>query len=128
MNIQEIDVYVTMEEGLFLYDAKAHQLTPVVKADLRALTGKQPFVKDAPLTLVYVADYSLMDKVQADTRDMYAAIDTGFIGQNVYLYCASEGLAVVLRAFIDKPALEKAMQLRPDQKVIVAQTVGYPKK
>lgn len=127
VNMQEIDIYVAKENGLYLYDAKANMLIPVVSGDIRALTGKQAFVKDAPLNLIYVADFSKMSKMPDENRDFYAAVDTGFISQNVYLYCASVGLATVVRGSIDKPALAKAMKLQPEQKIILAQTIGYPK-
>jgi nitroreductase len=128
MNKQEIDVYVAMADGLYLYDANAHILLPVLAEDIRAATGKQPFVKDAPVNLVFVADYSKMGNMPDTQKDFYAATDTGYISQNVYLYCASEGLATVVRGSVDKPACQAAMKLRADQKVILAQTVGYPKK
>jgi nitroreductase len=127
LNMQEIDIYVAKADGLYLYDIKAHTLIPVVGEDIRALTGKQPFVKDAPVNLIYVADLSKMSRVKAEEADFYAATDTGFISQNVYLYCASAGLVTVVRGWIDKPALAKAMKLRSNQRVILAQTVGYPK-
>jgi SagB-type dehydrogenase family enzyme len=127
MNWQEIDIYAATAEGLYVYDAKAHRLNPVLAEDLRALTGIQPFVKDAPLNLVYVADLARTGQASAD-RDMYVAVDAGAIVQNVYLFCASEGLATVVRGSVDKPALSKAMRLRDDQRIIVAQTVGYPRK
>ncbi|MBZ5627997.1 MAG: SagB/ThcOx family dehydrogenase [Acidobacteriia bacterium] len=127
MNWQEIDVYAATPDGLFLYDAKANQLIPVVRDDVRSQTGTQPFVKDASLNLVYVADLSRTRGGSAE-RDMYVAADTGFIAQNVYLFCASEGLATVVRGSIDRPALAKAMRLRPDQRIILAQTVGYSRK
>ena len=127
-NAQEIDVYVVMENGAYVYDAKAHALTPVVGGDLRALTGKQAFAKDAPVTLVFVADYARMGRASQEDRDLYSAADTGYISQNVYLFCASEGLATGVRASIDRPVLAKALKLRPEQKIILAQSVGYPKK
>lgn len=127
-NRQEVDVYVAAADGLFLYEPKSHALRPVSAEDIRALTGRQPFVKDAPVNLIYVADLAKMGNVAAADKDIYPAAATGFIGQNVYLFCASEGLATVVRASIDRPALAKAMGLRPDQKIILAQTVGYPKK
>jgi len=127
-NWQEIEVYVALADGLYLYDAKAHILKPVLAEDIRAATGLQPFVKDAPVNLIFVSDLSRMGGVPADQKDFYSATDTGFISQNVYLYCASEGLATVVRGAVDRPALAKVMKLRPDQKVILAQTVGYPKK
>jgi SagB-type dehydrogenase family enzyme len=126
MNMQEIDIYVAKKDGLYLYDAQSNTLAPVVPGDLRVLTGKQEFVKDAPVNLIYVADFSRMDKAQGDDKVFYSATDTGFISQNVYLFCASTGLATVVRGWVDKPALAQAMKLRPGQKIILAQTVGYP--
>ncbi len=127
MNMQEIDIYLAKADGLYLFDAKQNILMPVAAGDIRALTGKQPFVKDAPVNLIYVADFSKMGKTPGSDADFYAGIDTGFISENVYLYCASAGLVTVVRGLIDKPVLAKAMKLRPDQKIILAQTVGYPK-
>jgi SagB-type dehydrogenase family enzyme len=126
MNLQEIDIYVALEEGLYLYDAESHALEPVSRDDLRALTGFQDFVADAPVNLVFVADYSKMTRGSQADKDFYSAADTGFISQNVYLFCASEGLATVVRGWVDKQPLAEAMGLRDDQKVILAQTVGYP--
>ena len=127
VNWQEVDVYVAMADGLYLYNAKEHVLKPVIKQDIRELTGKQTFVKDAPVNLIYVADYSRMGGANAEERNSYSAADTAFIAQNVYLYCASEGLATVVRGSIDRDALAKAMQLRDNQKIVLSQTVGYPK-
>ena len=127
MNWEETDIYVVTAEGLYVYDAKEHQLNPVLRDDVRALTGTQSFVKEAPLNLVYVADLSRTGRNSAD-RDLFVAADTGFIAQNVYLFCASEGLVTVVRGSIDRPILSKAMRLRADQRIILAQSVGYPKK
>ena len=127
-NAQEIDVYVALPGGLYRYDAPAHRLIPVLKEDLRAATGGQSFVKDAPVNLIFVADYAKMTKWDKENKDFYSATDTGFISQNVYLFCASEGLATVVRGYVDREALAQAMKLRPDQRIILAQTVGYPKK
>jgi SagB-type dehydrogenase family enzyme len=128
VNWQEIDIYVAKADGLYLYDAKEHTLTPVLAEDIRAMTGRQSYVQEAPVNLVYVADFSRMSRGTEEDKVFYSAADTGFISQNVYLYCASEGLATVVRGSVDKPALTKAMKLRPDQRVILAQSVGYPKK
>ena len=127
MNWQETDIYVATADGLYLYDARDHRLNPVLRDDVRAQTGTQLFVKDAPLDLVYVADLAKTGSA-TDLRDMFVAADVGFIAENVYLFCASEGLAVVVRGSIDRPALAKAMRLRPDQRIILGETVGYPKK
>ncbi len=127
-NWQEIDIYLTMAEGLYLYDAKSHLLKPVLAEDIRALAGRQPFVKDAPLNLIYVADFSRIGRGTDAEKEFFSAADTGFIAQNVYLFCASEGLATVIRANIDKPALAKTMKLGTDQKITLSQTIGYPKK
>ena len=128
MNWQEVDIYVALPEGLYVYDAKAHRLNPILADDVRAATGGQDFVKGAPLNLVYVADLARTKDAGAEEKNFYTTIDVGFIGQNVYLFCASEGLATVVRGTVDRPALAKLMKLRPEQKIIVAQTVGYPKK
>ena len=128
VNWQEIDIYVATADGLYLYEAKGHTLQPVLAKDIRAETGMQPFVKDAPVELIYVADYSRMGKGADEGKNLNAAEDTGFISENAYLFCASEGLATVVRGSVDKTALATVMKLRPDQKIILAQTVGYPKK
>ena len=127
-NRQEIEIYMAAANGLYLYDAKASLLKPVLTEDIRGMTGRQPFVKEAAVNLIYVADYSKMGTVTNEVKDLYSAAPTGFISENVYLYCASEGLATVVRANMDKPALATVMKLRPDQKVILAQSVGFPKK
>ncbi|HVM60327.1 MAG TPA: SagB/ThcOx family dehydrogenase [Verrucomicrobiae bacterium] len=127
VNWQEVDVYVALPDALYLYEPKSHSLTPVVAKDLRQATGKQDFVKDAPLNLVYVVDQSRMGAASADDKQLYSAADVGFIAQNVYLYCASQNLAVVVRGSVDRLSLAQAMKLRPEQKIILAQTVGYPK-
>ena len=126
MNMQEIDIYVSMAEGLYIYDAEANKLTLVIANDIRAVTGKQGFVATAPINLIYVANLAKMSKLSAQDAQFYAATDTGFISENVYLYCASEGLATVVRGFMDVPLLSAAMQLKSDQKIILSQTVGYP--
>ena len=127
-NWQEVDIYVMAANGAFVYEAKTHSLTPVASEDLRALAGTQAFAKEAPVTLFFVADFARMGKASQEQKDFLAPADTGYISQNVYLFCASEGLATGVRASIDKPALAKALKLRPDQKIILAQSVGYPKK
>jgi SagB-type dehydrogenase family enzyme len=126
-NRQEIDVYLATAKGLFLYDAKAHQLQPVLSDDVRAATGSQPFVKEAPVNLVYVADFAKMGNATEQNKIFYSAANTGFISQNVYLYCASEGLATVVRGGVDRTGLAKVMKLRPEQRITLAQSVGYPK-
>ena len=128
MNRQDVDIYVILSDGTYLYDAKANQLKLIVAEDLRGLAGTQPYVKEAPVNLIYVSDYAKMgEKVPSELKILLSGAHAGFISQNVYLYCASEGLATVVRAFIDIPALSKAIKLRPEQKIILGQSVGYPK-
>ncbi len=127
-NAQEIEIYVAMEDGLYLYDAKTQTLNPILAEDVRALTGRQPFVKDAPVNLIYVADFARLTGSSQEDKNLYSAAGAGFIGENVYLFCASEGLVTVVRGSIDRQALATVMKLRNDQKIILAQTVGYPKK
>jgi SagB-type dehydrogenase family enzyme len=127
-NWQEVDLYVVLEEAAYLYDAKSHSLMPVVVGDHRAAAGKQDFVKNAPLNLVYVADVSRMEGASGDEITFYSAADVGFIAENVYLFCTSEGLSTVVRGNVDREELSKILGLRAEQRVILAQTVGYPKK
>jgi nitroreductase len=126
-NWQEIDIYVAKAEGLFHWDHQKNALNPIATQDLRAMTGTQAYVKDAAVNLVYVADYSKVDTGGYD-KDVLVGADTGLISENVYLYCASEGLATVVRASIDREKLAKELKLKPEQKIILAQSVGYPKK
>lgn len=126
-NWQEIDIYVAMGDGLFLYNAKANRLEPILAKDVRGATGTQSFVAAAPLNLVYVADLSKTGQSGSETQSFTAA-DAGFISENVYLFCASEGLATVVRGSVDRATLAKIMKLGPNQKILLAQSVGYPKK
>jgi len=127
-NLQEIDVYVATAEGVFLYAVKGHCLEPVLQEDVRKAAGKQTFVQMAPVVLIFVVDEARMVRRSENDKAFYAATDTGFVSQNVYLYCASEGLATVVIGMVDKPALAAKMKLRPEQKVILTQPVGYPAK
>lgn len=127
-NRQEIDIYVATADGLYLYNAKAHKLELILAKDVRAMTGVQEFVGKAPVNLIYVADFTRMGERPEAEKVFYSAANTGFISQNVYLYCTSEGLATVVRGWVDRPALAKVMGLRPDQTITLAQTVGYPKR
>lgn len=122
---REIDVYVVTAEGVFVYEPDAHALRRLLHRDLRALTGTQEFPATAPVNLVYVADLARMDTSDAH-RQLYSATDTGFIAQNVYLHCASVGLATVVRGSVDREALAVALGLKAGQRIILAQTVGYP--
>jgi hypothetical protein len=125
-NWQEIDVLVLNATGAYVYDAAGNSLKPLVGGDLRGLAGTQDFVKDAPVTLVLVADTGRMQG-GPDTPS-FAYADAAFVSQNVYLFCASEGLATGVRASVDRPALARALKLRESQLVVFAQSVGFPKK
>lgn len=127
-NRQEIDVYVATSEGLYLYEAKEHQLKRILAEDVRAATGTQPFVKDAAVNLVYVADLAKGNRKDPAAIEFYTGTNAAFLAQNVYLFCASEKLATVVRASVEREALAKTMKLRPDQKIALAQSIGYPKK
>lgn len=125
-NWQEVQVYVLLEEGAFAYDAAANVLRGVVAGDLRKQSGSQDFVGIAPVELVYVADLEKLAEAAPEDRTFYSAADAAFIGENVYLFCASEGLGTVIRGSVDRAALEKALGLPAGKRVILAQTVGYP--
>ncbi len=125
MNSQEIDVYVAMRDGLYLYEPKPHQLKQVATQDLRGKTSGQAFGTNAPVTLIFVADLARLDKARPETRLIYANFDAGCISQNVYLFCAGTGLATVVHD-LDRAPLNTALKLGPDQRIIMAQAVGWP--
>ena len=128
---QNIDIYVTTADGYYLYDPQAHALKVLGKEDIRSVAGTQDFVPGAPVNLIYVADYErakFMGKRMKDTEVTWSFANTGFIAQNVYLWCASENLACIVRAFADKDEIKKALNLRPEQHFVLAQTIAQFKK
>ncbi len=128
MNLQEIEIYLALPEGVYRYAALTHRLDPVLASDIRAQAGRRPAVAAAPLTLIYVSDTGKFAKVQQpELQIAFTNADVGFIGQNVYLFCASEGLAAWFHT-PDREALAKTLRLAPEQRVLYAQTVGYPAK
>jgi nitroreductase len=126
-HVMVIDVLVARADGVWLYEPRAHALLPYLQDDVRAATGVQDFVAIAPINLVYVAHGERMTDVSPEERRLFACVDAGFIGQNVYLFCASEGLATVFRGAIDYPRLARALKLPAQQFVTFAQTVGNPR-
>jgi SagB-type dehydrogenase family enzyme len=128
MNRQTVEIYVVMMDGAYRYNAGTHGLEVVTREDLRTLAGMQTFAAEAPLNLVYVADFAKMAKSTESDKLLYTAYETGSIGQNVSLYCASEGLATVVRASVDRASLAKALGLKAEQRITLAQSVGYPKR
>jgi len=129
LNMQETSLYVCMARGVFVYDAKANVLKRISTKDIRKITGTQDYVGTAPVNVVLVADYARMGKVPQRTQQtILATADAAYISANMYLYCASEGLATVVRASIDKPVLAKELGLTSTQDIMLAQSVGYSKK
>ncbi len=125
-NSQDVDIYVAGADGLYLYEPKPHALKKVSNEDVRSLTSGQPFAKVVPVQLIFVSDHAKLAKAAPEMRDLYSGVDTGAIVQNVYLYCASEGLATVVHE-LERAPLAKAMNLRAEQHIVVAQAVGWPK-
>ncbi len=128
MNTQEIDIYVALASGAYLYDTKANELQLVAGNDVRRVTGYQDFVDEAPLDLVYVADHGRMKLVPVSSRESFASSAAGAIAQNVYLFAAGNGLATVIRAWIDREAIANALGLPHDHQVLLSQTVGFQGK
>ena len=123
---QEIELYVVMQDGLYLYDAEDNRLLMVSDEDLRAMTGTQPFVAKAPLNIIYVCRKQMITDKTPDELIAATYANTGFIAQNVYLFCASESLATVVRAMVDREKLAEAMHLPDHSMVTLVQSVGYP--
>jgi nitroreductase len=120
-NRQENEIYVLLKQGAYVYDAPQHRLQLVIAEDLRPLVRCQ-----APVALVYIADLAKRDSGTPEGKKKVACIDSGFIAENVYLYCASEGLATGYRGGFNGPALTAKLNLRPTQEIIAIQPVGYP--
>ncbi|MCD8194321.1 MAG: SagB/ThcOx family dehydrogenase, partial [Tannerellaceae bacterium] len=126
LNKQDIDVYVVMKEGAYLYDAKAHALNPIAAGDHRvAVAGGQDFVKTAPVSLVLVSDLSRFGDVSDRTR-VTGAMDAGYVSQNICLFCAGTGLATVPRGTMDRDALKEILKLTGSQELMLNSPVGYP--
>lgn len=129
-NVQEIDVYVALKSGLFIYSATENTLKQIHNKDIRKFCGTQEFVAIAPVNLVYVADMGKLGSKEGDKIDdadlLAPYANAGFIAQNVYLWCSSENMSCVIRAMIDRPELAPEMKLRSNQVIILAQTVGTP--
>ncbi len=137
---QNIDIYVATADGVFLYDAIQNTLKVIVDKDVRAASGlegqasgpmKQEFAKTAPVSLVYVADMAKTKGMKFGGDDVglwWSAVGVGAIAQNVYLFCASENLACILRAMIDATKIAEVFKLRPDQKVMLTSTIAQFKK
>lgn len=124
----DIALYLAMADGVWIYDPRAHALTQHMTEDLRGdTTTGQDFVKTAPLNIIYVSDAARMGKPSDADRALNGIADSAVIGQNVYLFCASEGLATVLRASVPGERLAKRLNLAPTQTIYLAQSVGYPK-
>jgi len=132
-NSQEIDLYVTLPDGVYLYEALPHSLSPVAAGDYRGRSGRGR-AASAPLSIFYVADLTRYDQGpdqpdraigDPEVQKSYYYTDTGFIAQNVYLYAASMGLAAWFHN-CDRENTVAEFRLHPKQKVLFAQTVGYP--
>lgn len=123
-----VDIYAVLSDGVYLYNPGRHDLTLVASGDYRKQTGGQAFVHIAPLNLVFVADLEKFGQtgLPESEKMTWVAIEAGCQVENVYLYCASEGLGATIRAAVDKDALGKVINMRPSQRFICAQTIGVP--
>jgi len=126
-NSQAIKIYVAMKKGLFLYDEKNHQMLQILSKDIRENIGTQKMMRSAPVGLIYVSDYSKMKTYLAkdDNRKWFVSgTDTGFISQNVYLYCTAAKLSTVILGFVNRDKLHEIMGLKEYEKVVYTQVVG----
>ncbi len=135
-NSQEIDVYVALESGIYLYEALPHRLAPVAAGDLRALAmnSRQGVGSKAPVQLIYVVDVHRLTHTagfdepglhDAEVQKSYYFVDTGIIAGNVYLFAAAHGLASWFHN-CEREGLARSLRLRPEQRVLFAHSVGWP--
>lgn len=128
MNKQDIEVYVCMADGAYLYDAASHSLTLVSSGDYRgAVAGGQDFVTKAPVSLVLVSDISKFSGDEQQ-RMLIGAMDAGIVSQNIAVFCAGTGLVTVPRLSMDQGKLRSALKLKEGQKLMMNNPVGYPVK
>jgi nitroreductase len=127
MNVQDPLIYVAMKDGLYLYEPKGYVLQLVMAKDVRAECGEQEFHKNVPVDLIYVTNTKKFGGDDKTGNMNLAWNHIGFISQNVYLYCDSEGLSTVVCGWVNYPKLEKTMGLPEGCKVILTQPVGFPK-
>jgi SagB-type dehydrogenase family enzyme len=127
MNRQDVDVYVIMKSGAYLYDANNNILKLVTEGDFREyVAGRQTSVKDAPVSLVLVSDLSRFGKSDDKTK-LFAAVDVGTVCQNINVFCAATGLATVPRASMDEDKLKEVLKLTDNQLLLMNNPVGYKK-
>jgi nitroreductase len=131
MGIYCVDIYVVLPEGIYLYDSAKQELNLIAKGDFRKSAGSQDFVFTAPVNLVYT--FTLKNppnrppaQIPEDKRKMWGVVEVGCMVQNVYLYCASQGLGSVVRGMLDEKKIAEILKIKPDQ-ILVAQTIGYTK-
>jgi SagB-type dehydrogenase family enzyme len=130
VNAQDIEIYLATAKGMFRFDARTHGLQAMLPDDVRSLTGVQASAGPSPVSLVYVSDYEKLRSLKnrdlgEDSDAVWSWTHTGFISQNVYLFCASEGLATVMRAIFDRDSLAERMGLDNSKHITLVQTVGY---
>jgi len=126
-NSQEIRVYVLLERGVFLYNEENHELIEISSQDIREHIGTQKMMKVAPMGLVFVADLSRMTSPYLRNKEgqrFSAWVDTGYVSQNVYLYCAASNLGTVVLSLVNRDQLHKLMQLKEHEKIVLTQVVG----
>ena len=127
MNFQEIDVFVVLSEGTYLYDAETHSLLPLTAGDYRAeVAGSQTGVKDAPLFIVLAADLTKFGEINEGAKLM-GAVDVGIVCQNINIACAALGMVTVPRGTMNKDVLTKVLKLKEVHLLMMNNPVGYPK-
>ncbi len=127
VNWQHIEIYVSLKSGIYFFNHLSNELEMILVGDYRKDMGKQSFVADAPLVIVFVSNHDKMEGASEKAMEFYGATDCGNVSQNVYLFCTSESLSTVVIGMIDREKISKLLNLKDAQKVILCQPVGYPK-
>lgn len=128
MNRQEMDLYLVGRKAAYRYDAQDHSLVLVAEGDFRSRVNSQDYMKGADYSIIFVADYDKMGGGDEQSKAVTSGIDAGYISQNIYLYCASAGLAGVTHSTLNRAELAQLLKLPASKRIVLGHTVGCPAK
>ena len=130
MNAHDVDVYVVMKGGTYVYDADTHALNLVLSGDVRSETLRAPPSAEAsepPVQLVLVSNSTGFRTGSPELKYEWGALDAGIVSQNISLFCAATGLKTRPRASMNKDRVREVLQLSDAHFVFLNHPAGYAK-